>query len=109
MQSELAKILAEAKEQMTKAASLPEAEDLRVRFLGKKSQLTEILRSMGGLSPEERKALGQEANTIRQEIEGMISEKLATLKKAERNSASRRKRSTSPSRERSSSSARSTR
>ncbi len=84
MQSELARILAEAKEQLNRIASLPEAEEMRVRFLGKKSQLTEILRSMGSLSPDERKELGQEANAVRQEIQELIGERLAALKEAEK-------------------------
>ncbi|MBR5741111.1 MAG: phenylalanine--tRNA ligase subunit alpha [Firmicutes bacterium] len=84
MQSELAKILAEAKEQLKQASALPEAEELRVRFLGKKSQLTEILRSMGSLSPDERKELGQQANAVRQEIQDLIGARLAELKEAEK-------------------------
>lgn len=84
MQSQLAKILEDAKAQLKEATSLPDAEELRVRFLGKKSQLTEILRSMGTLSPEERKAMGQEANTVRSEIESMLKEKLDALKSAQK-------------------------
>ena len=37
---------------------MQDAEDIRIKVLGKKGQLTEILRSMGGLAPEERKELG---------------------------------------------------
>jgi len=84
MQSELARILAEAKEQLKQTAALPEAEEMRVRFLGKKSKLTEILRSMGGLTPEERKELGQEANAVREEIQTMIAGRLAELKEAQK-------------------------
>jgi phenylalanyl-tRNA synthetase alpha chain len=84
MQSELARILAEAKEQLKQIAALPEAEEMRVRFLGKKSQLTEILRSMGSLTPEERKELGQQANAVREEIQTMIAGRLAELKEAQK-------------------------
>ena len=84
MQSELARILAEAREQLKQIAALPEAEEMRVRFLGKKSQLTEILRSMGSLTPEERKELGQEANAVREEIQTMIAGRLAELKEAQK-------------------------
>ncbi len=84
MQSELARILAEAREQLKQIAALPEAEEMRVRFLGKKSQLTEILRSMGSLTPEERKELGQQANAVREEIQTMITSRLAELKEAQK-------------------------
>ncbi len=84
MQSELARILAEAREQLKQIAALPEAEEMRVRFLGKKSQLTEILRSMGSLTPEERKELGQQANAVREEIQTMIASRLAELKEAQK-------------------------
>jgi phenylalanyl-tRNA synthetase alpha chain len=76
----LKKILEEAQQQTEKASSLVEMEDIRVRLLGKKSQLTEILRSMGKLSPEERKELGLEANTVRSTIEGLLEEKLKEVK-----------------------------
>ena len=58
MQERLKKILEESKEQLKKASSLQEAEETRIKVLGKKGELTEILRSMGKLSPEERKELG---------------------------------------------------
>ena len=43
-----------------------------VKLLGKKGKLTEILRGMGKLSPEERKTTGQMANSVRSEIEGLL-------------------------------------
>ncbi|MDO4551916.1 MAG: phenylalanine--tRNA ligase subunit alpha [Bacillota bacterium] len=81
-QNRLKEILQEARTQLQKAGSLPEAEELRVRFLGKKGELTEILRSMGSLDPEERKELGQAANSVRKEIEGLLEERFAALKDA---------------------------
>lgn len=80
MQNQLKAILEEAKQQLKNASNLVEAEELRVKLLGKKGKLTEILRSMGSLSPEERKTLGQAANSVRSEIEGLLEEKLAALK-----------------------------
>jgi len=82
MQSQLSKILQEAKEQLKKASTMTETEEIRVKVLGKKGQLTEILRSMGALSPEERKALGQEANNVRTEIENLLEEKFSQVKMA---------------------------
>ena len=58
MQAQLNKILEEAKAQLQAAETLAQAEELRIKVLGKKGQLTEILRGMGKLSPEERACEG---------------------------------------------------
>ena len=47
MQAQLNRILEEAKEQLKNAASVAETDDIRVKMLGKKGKLTEILRGMG--------------------------------------------------------------
>ncbi|NLY81728.1 MAG: phenylalanine--tRNA ligase subunit alpha [Clostridiales bacterium] len=80
MQEKLTKILSEAKEQLEKATQLSEAEEIRVKFLGKKGELTSILRSMGKLEPEERKKLGMAANNARNEIEAMLEKKKEAVK-----------------------------
>jgi phenylalanyl-tRNA synthetase alpha chain len=80
MQERLEKILKEAKEQIDKAGLLTEAEEIRVRFLGKKGEITSILKSMGKLDPEERKILGMAANNARAEIEQLIEEKKNNFK-----------------------------
>jgi len=58
-------------------------EELRVATFGKKGELTQILRSMGGLSPEERPVIGQLVNELREELEKKLAEKGAGLAKAE--------------------------
>ena len=70
MRETLEKIKAEALE----ALSAPSAniEDLRIKYLGKKGELTAVLRGMGKLSAEERPVIGQLANDIRAEIEAKI-------------------------------------
>lgn len=80
MKETLQKILAEAIAQIQKADSLTQMEEIRVKMLGKKSPLTEILRSMGKLSPEERKELGQDANQVREQIESALERKLTEVK-----------------------------
>lgn len=82
MQTQLNKILADAKEQLKNAATLAETDEIRVKILGKKGQLTEILRGMGKLSPEERKTTGQMANKVRAEIEQLLEEKFNAVKAA---------------------------
>lgn len=58
-------------------------EDLRVKVLGKKGELTAILKQMGGLSAEERPVIGQLANEVRTEIEKALSDKQTALKSAQ--------------------------
>lgn len=82
MQAQLNKILEEAKAQLQAAETLAQTDEIRVKVLGKKGQLTEILRGMGKLSPEERKETGQIANKVRAEIEGLLEEKFEAVKKA---------------------------
>ena len=57
-----------------------DAESLRIRFLGKKGELTAVLRGMGALSPEERPKMGQLVNELREKIENAIAEKAAAEK-----------------------------
>ena len=82
MQDQLNKILKEAKAQLEEAKTHAQTDEIRVRFLGKKGELTAILRGMGKLSPEERKSTGQMANQVRAEIEEMLSEKFEAVKAA---------------------------
>ncbi|MDY3946901.1 MAG: phenylalanine--tRNA ligase subunit alpha [Ezakiella sp.] len=62
--------------------SLQQLEELRVGYLGKRGKLTDILKGMGKLSPEERPKMGKVANEIRDFLESNIDEKMALLKAA---------------------------
>ena len=57
-------------------------ENLRVKYLGKKGEMTGILRQMGKLSAEERPAMGQLANQLRSEIENAIEQRRKELSEA---------------------------
>ena len=57
--------------------------DLRVKYLGKKGELTEVLRGMGGLSAEERPVIGQVANLVRGAIEEIIGAKQEAFQQQE--------------------------
>jgi phenylalanyl-tRNA synthetase alpha chain len=81
--TQLQDILNEAKTQIEKAVNRAETDEARVKLLGKKGKLTEILRSMGSLAPEERKTLGRLANDARAEIEAMLARKFEAVKAAE--------------------------
>ena len=67
------------------ADSLQSLNDLRVMYLGKKGKLTEILRGMGSLSPEERPIMGALVNEAKEEISEIISKREEELKKIELN------------------------
>jgi len=81
MRETLEKIKAEALE----ALSSPDAhiEELRIKYLGKKGELTQVLRGMGKLSAEERPVIGQLANDVRAEIEAKIEAMQASAKERE--------------------------
>lgn len=80
MKQKLEEIRARAEAELQKIDSLADLEALRVQMLGKKGELTAILKSMGSLSAEERPKMGQLANEVRQSIEAMLSEKTKQLK-----------------------------
>ena len=82
MRETLEKIKAEALE----ALSSPDAqiEEIRIKYLGKKGELTAVLRGMGALSAEERPIIGQLANDVRAEIEKKIEEMTSAAKERER-------------------------
>ncbi len=80
MQNQLKQILDSAKEQIARITSLEEAEKIRIDFLGKKGSLTEVLKSMGKLSNEERPLMGKLANEIRAEIEENLEKSFTALK-----------------------------
>ena len=62
------------------AAETPAAlEELRVKLLGKKGELTAVLKMMGKLSPEERPVMGQMANAVRAEIEAKLEDRKAAI------------------------------
>ena len=62
------------------AAETPAAlEELRVKLLGKKGELTAVLKMMGKLSPEERPIMGQMANAVRAEIEAKLEDRKAAI------------------------------
>ncbi|MGZ5360371.1 MAG: phenylalanine--tRNA ligase subunit alpha [Solirubrobacterales bacterium] len=83
MVERIEQISAEATEQIGKAASSDDLERLRVRLLGRKAELTAILRGIAELPAEERGPVGKTGNRVRQELEGLISSRAAELDAAE--------------------------
>ena len=82
MRDELKKIKEAAVEALANADTMEYLNEQKVRFLGKKGELTTILKGMGKLSDEERPIMGQLANEVRDEINQLVDSKMAELKAA---------------------------
>ncbi len=77
---DLQSIEREALAELDRAASIPELESLHAKVLGRKDgQLTQILRGLAAMAPEEKKKVGQEANTLRSLLEEKFSSKQKLL------------------------------
>ena len=84
MLEKLQSIRERALERLNQAADTGALEQIRVAVLGKKGELTALLRSMGQLAPEERPAMGQKVNELRALIEEKLAERERTLKEHEK-------------------------
>ena len=79
MKEQLAKIRAQALAALEQVSSAAQLDALRVQYLGKKGELTAVLKQMGSLSPEERPVMGQLANEVRSALEQAIEAASKTL------------------------------
>ena len=82
MKQQLESIRKAALDAITQAAGTEELETLRIRYLGKKGELTAVLKQMGSLSPEERPVMGQIANEVRAALESALEEARKRLAEA---------------------------
>ena len=82
MKEQLAKIRAEALAAFAGAQDSAQLDALRVQYLGKKGELTAVLKMMGKLSPEERPQMGQLANDVRAALERALEERGRELEAA---------------------------
>jgi phenylalanyl-tRNA synthetase alpha chain len=80
---DLQDLRAEGETAIAAAGTTAELEELRVRLLGRKSELTATLRSIGELPPEQRGPVGKEANEVRQALERLLAQRTAELEAAE--------------------------
>lgn len=78
--TELEQLFSEAKTLLDPLSSAEALEGWRVRFLGRKGPLSEALRMLPQLPPEERARVGKRANEIKAELEGLLSSKRTSLK-----------------------------
>ena len=84
MEEKLKALQAEAMQQIDEAAhSMQALQDVRVKYLGKKGEVTALLKGLGKLSPEERPKMGALVNKVREALEGYIEETKAKIEARE--------------------------
>ena len=83
MREKLLKVKTQAGEALAAVLSSQDLEAVRIKYLGKKGELTALLKQMGTLSAEEKPVMGQLANEVRGQIESMLSERLKALKESD--------------------------
>jgi len=79
MKQDLVNIIDQTTQAITQAQDLPALEQIRVQCLGKKGQLTEYLKTLGQLSPEERPKVGQLVNQAKQQIQDLLDQRQQAL------------------------------
>jgi phenylalanyl-tRNA synthetase alpha chain len=84
MKEQLNNIRNKAEAEIANVADITSLENVRVKYLGKKGELTSVLRGMGSLTPEERPVVGQMANEIRSFLENRLVEVKKELANKER-------------------------
>ena len=85
MQEKLLSIKEDAFNEISAAENSGSLEEIRVKYLGKKGELTTILRGMGALSPEERPVVGKLVNEAKSEVEAKLEEAVKEIKEREKN------------------------
>ena len=85
MKESILKIKEATKSELDAALDLKTLNDIRVKVLGKKGELTQVLRGMGALSAEERPIIGSLVNEVRDELEAIIKEKEGYFEEQELN------------------------
>ena len=85
MKDQILSIKENATKEINDAKDLQSLDGVRVKYLGKKGELTSVLRGMGALSPEERPIIGSLVNEVRDTLEELISSKENSFKQAELN------------------------
>jgi phenylalanyl-tRNA synthetase alpha chain len=81
MQEKLLEIANEAERAIERADTVEAVEELRIRYLGKKGVLTQLLRGMGALPAAERPLVGKLANEVKVRLESLLADRASTLKK----------------------------
>ncbi len=83
MEEKVKEIEQQALAEIENAKDLKALEDIRVKYLGKKGQVTDLLKMMGSLEPEQRPVLGSLVNSLKNKIEDILKDKQENAEKAE--------------------------
>ncbi|HEY9822087.1 MAG TPA: phenylalanine--tRNA ligase subunit alpha, partial [Candidatus Sericytochromatia bacterium] len=83
LETQLAALREEATKAIAAADTLEQLEQLRVSYLGKKGQLSGILRGMGKLTPEDRPRIGALANVVKELLQDNLEQKRSSLQAAQ--------------------------
>ena len=84
MKEELEKIREECQASLALAKTEPEISEIRVRVLGRKGSLTQLLKRLGTLPEAERREIGRRANEIKEDLEARVEEGLRRIQEQER-------------------------
>ena len=84
MKEKLEQIKAEALSKIENSDTLEKLNEVRVNYLGKKGELTAVLKSMKDVAPEERPKVGQMVNEVREEIENVLEKHICQMERAMR-------------------------
>ncbi len=82
LETDLQSLQQDAEQEITAVDSLEALEQLRINYLGKKGKLSQILRGMGKLSPEERPRVGSLANEVKEALQSNLDKQRQTLETA---------------------------
>ncbi len=80
MQEQLARLREEALASLDKVSTAKELEEWRIAYVGRKGQMTQVLRGLGALSPEERRTAGAQSNELKTLLEQRLADKEAALR-----------------------------
>ncbi len=83
MESKIILVRDEFTAELNKAENSADLEAIRVKYLGKKGPVTELMKEMKDLTPEEKKAFGQKVNELKGELTNKVAEKTQLLKEQE--------------------------
>lgn len=83
IETALKTLAAKAENSIEQTTTLEDLEQLRVNYLGKKGELSQILREMGKLTPEERPRLGAIANEVKESVQSLLESQRESLQNAQ--------------------------
>jgi phenylalanyl-tRNA synthetase alpha chain len=92
MKEKLEALLEKASIELGESCSEESIQEIRVRYLGKKGELTTIMKGLGEVPASERPAMGQAANNVKDRIEEKIKEKLAFIRNEKKSEKLRKER-----------------